>query len=135
MTAPTPGTEYARGLAGVVAGRTGITLGTRLQSLNTWKGHPNCIEPGKRPRITLTPGLVFRDGKPVHLETAGLRVVTIKPDLRTELMAGKRTAAKMPMMAMTVRSSMSVKPERVRGRIGVKEVDCGEQKSTPALSD
>ncbi|MBM3996766.1 MAG: hypothetical protein FJ303_21825 [Planctomycetes bacterium] len=53
------------GFNGVVAGKTGITLGTRLQSLNIWKGHPNCIEPGKRPRITLTPGLVFKDGKPV----------------------------------------------------------------------
>lgn len=53
------------GFNGVVAGKTGITLGTRLQSLNAWKGHPNCIEPGKRPRITLTPGLVFKDGKPV----------------------------------------------------------------------
>jgi gamma-glutamyltranspeptidase/glutathione hydrolase len=53
------------GFNGVVAGKTGITLGTRLQSFNIWKGHPNCIEPGKRPRITLTPGLVFKDGKPV----------------------------------------------------------------------
>lgn len=53
------------GFNGVVAGKTGIQLGTRLVSLNTWKGHPNCIEPGKRPRITLTPGLVFKDGKPL----------------------------------------------------------------------
>jgi gamma-glutamyltranspeptidase / glutathione hydrolase len=53
------------GFAGVVAGKTGVTLGTRLQSFNIWKGHPNCIEPGKRPRITLTPGLVFKDGKPI----------------------------------------------------------------------
>ena len=53
------------GWGGVVAGRTGIVLGTRLISLNTWKGHPNCIAPGKRPRITLTPTLVFKDGKPV----------------------------------------------------------------------
>ena len=39
--------------------------GTRLVSLNTWKGHPNCVEPGKRPRITLTPTLVLKDKKPV----------------------------------------------------------------------
>ena len=45
-------------------GRTGITHGTRLQSLNTWKDHPNRIEPGKRPRITLTPTLIFKDGRP-----------------------------------------------------------------------
>ncbi|MBI2805073.1 MAG: gamma-glutamyltransferase [Planctomycetes bacterium] len=53
------------GFNGVVAGKTGIQLGTRLVSLNIWPGHPNCIEPGKRPRITLTPGIVFKAGKPV----------------------------------------------------------------------
>ncbi|GAB4362965.1 MAG: gamma-glutamyltransferase [Calditrichia bacterium] len=46
-------------------GKTGVIHGTRLISLNTWKGHPNCIEPGKRPRITLTPTLVMKEGKPV----------------------------------------------------------------------
>ncbi len=53
------------GFNGVFAGKTGVRLGTRLVSLNTWKGHPNCIEPGKRPRITLTPGIVCKDGKPL----------------------------------------------------------------------
>ena len=53
------------GWSGVVAGDTGVWLGSRLQSFNTWEGHPNCIEPGKRPRITLTPGLVFKGGKPL----------------------------------------------------------------------
>jgi gamma-glutamyltranspeptidase len=53
------------GWSGVQAGETGIWLGTRLQSFNTWEGHPNCIVPGKRPRITLTPTLVLKEGKPV----------------------------------------------------------------------
>jgi gamma-glutamyltranspeptidase/glutathione hydrolase len=53
------------GWSGVVAGKTGVWLGSRLQSFNLWKGHPNCLQPGKRPRITLTPTLVFKDGKPV----------------------------------------------------------------------
>ena len=47
------------------AGDTGIIHGSRLVSLNTWKGHPDCIQPGKRPRVTLTPTLVLKDGKPV----------------------------------------------------------------------
>lgn len=53
------------GWSGVLAGETGVWLGSRLQSFNTWEGHPNCIEPGKRPRITLTPTLVLKDGEPV----------------------------------------------------------------------
>jgi gamma-glutamyltranspeptidase/glutathione hydrolase len=46
-------------------GTTGVTHATRLTSLNTTEGHPNRIEPGKRPRITLTPTLVLKAGKPV----------------------------------------------------------------------
>jgi gamma-glutamyltranspeptidase/glutathione hydrolase len=43
----------------------GIAHNTRLSSLNTQKGHPNSLEPGKRPRITLTPTIVLKDGKPI----------------------------------------------------------------------
>ena len=59
MVAATPS-----GWQGVEAGNTGVWLGTRLQSFNLWPEHPNCIEPGKRPRITLTPTLVLKDDKP-----------------------------------------------------------------------
>jgi gamma-glutamyltranspeptidase/glutathione hydrolase len=47
------------------SGRAGVTYGNRLRSLNTTPGHPNCIQPGKRPRITLTPTLVLQNGKPI----------------------------------------------------------------------
>jgi len=43
----------------------GIAHGNRLRSLNTTEGHPNRIQPGKRPRITLTPTIVLKDGKGV----------------------------------------------------------------------
>ena len=43
----------------------GVAHNTRLTTFNTQKGHPNCIQPGKRPRITLTPTIVLKDGKPV----------------------------------------------------------------------
>jgi gamma-glutamyltranspeptidase/glutathione hydrolase len=46
------------------AGRAGVTFGNRLRSFNTTPGHPNCIAGGKRPRITLTPTLVLKNGKP-----------------------------------------------------------------------
>ena len=48
-----------------LGGATGVSYGNRLRSLNTTPGHPNCIEAGKRPRITLTPTLVLKDGTPI----------------------------------------------------------------------
>jgi gamma-glutamyltranspeptidase/glutathione hydrolase len=53
------------GWSGVLAGPTGVWLGSRLQSFTLDENSPNVIEPGKRPRITLTPTLVLKDGKPV----------------------------------------------------------------------
>ncbi len=43
----------------------GFAHNTRLTSFNTQKGHPNSIQRFKRPRITLTPTIVLKDGKPV----------------------------------------------------------------------
>ena len=48
-----------------VAGRTGIIHGSRLTSLNTFAGTPDVIRPGKRPRITLSPTLLFHHNRPV----------------------------------------------------------------------
>ncbi|HEY8562533.1 MAG TPA: gamma-glutamyltransferase family protein [Pyrinomonadaceae bacterium] len=50
----------------VVAGKTGIGLSQRAQSfvLNPEENPFNVIEPGKRPRVTLTPTLALKDGKP-----------------------------------------------------------------------
>jgi len=45
-------------------GQAGVTFGNRLRSFNTTPGHPNCIQAGKRPRITLTPTLVLKAGRP-----------------------------------------------------------------------
>ncbi len=47
------------------AGHTGIIHGARLTSLNTFPGTPNVVEPGKRPRITLSPTLLFKNDQPV----------------------------------------------------------------------
>jgi gamma-glutamyltranspeptidase/glutathione hydrolase len=50
----------------VIAGRTGVGLSQRAQSFVTdpSEGLFNVIEPGKRPRVTLTPTLALKDGKP-----------------------------------------------------------------------
>jgi gamma-glutamyltranspeptidase/glutathione hydrolase len=54
------------GFNGTLIGNTGVWFSCRLMSFNAWEGHPNCIMPGKRPRITLTPGLILKDGKPAY---------------------------------------------------------------------
>jgi gamma-glutamyltranspeptidase/glutathione hydrolase len=50
----------------VIAGRTGVGLSQRAQAFVTRAedGPYNVIEPGKRPRVTLTPTLALRDGLP-----------------------------------------------------------------------
>jgi gamma-glutamyltranspeptidase/glutathione hydrolase len=50
----------------VIAGRTGIGLSQRAQSFVTAAkdGPYNVIEPGKKPRVTLTPTLALKDGAP-----------------------------------------------------------------------
>ena len=50
----------------VIAGSTGIGLSQRLQQfvLDRRENPFNVLEPGKRPRVTLTPSLALRDGKP-----------------------------------------------------------------------
>ena len=59
-------------LPAVVAGDTGVLLGQRMQSFLMEEGHPNVLQPGKRPRITLSPTLVLKEGKPfMVLSTPG----------------------------------------------------------------
>ncbi len=49
-----------------IAGNTGVGMSQRLQSfvLDAELNPFNVIEPGKRPRVTLTPTLALKDGKP-----------------------------------------------------------------------
>jgi len=49
-----------------IAGDTGVGLSQRMQSfvLDERLNPYNVVEPGKRPRATLTPGMALKDGKP-----------------------------------------------------------------------
>src|SRR6266540_2716634 len=59
-------------LPSFIAGSTGIPISSRMQSFLLTPGHPNELKPGKRPRITLSPTLVLKDGQPfAALSTPG----------------------------------------------------------------
>jgi gamma-glutamyltranspeptidase/glutathione hydrolase len=49
-----------------IAGNTGIGMSQRMQSfvLDASENPFNVVEPGKRPRVTLTPSMALKDGKP-----------------------------------------------------------------------
>ncbi|QEC70155.1 gamma-glutamyltransferase family protein [Panacibacter ginsenosidivorans] len=53
-------------LPACIAGHTGVGMSQRLQSfvLDSTLDPFNVIEPGKKPRVTLTPTLAMKDGKP-----------------------------------------------------------------------
>ncbi len=52
------------GWSGKLCAPLGVWLGSRLQSLCLDPASLNCIEPGKRPRITLTPTIVLEGDRP-----------------------------------------------------------------------
>ncbi len=43
----------------------GCALSTRIEMFNNEEGHPNIVEPGKRPRTTLINYIISRNGQPV----------------------------------------------------------------------
>jgi gamma-glutamyltranspeptidase / glutathione hydrolase len=47
-----------------IAGDTGIPLSQRMQQFSLDPKSPNLVAPRKRPRITLTPTILLKDGKP-----------------------------------------------------------------------
>ena len=62
MVAATPSGGWLWGAP--VIPELGFCLGTRAQMFWLEEGLPNSLEPGKRPRTTLTPSLAARDGRP-----------------------------------------------------------------------
>ncbi len=120
------------GWSGVLAGETGVWLGSRLQSLDTRAGHPNVIEPGKRPRVTLTPTLVLKGGKPVFaVSVAGgdlqdqvtLQVLENLIDFR--LSADAAVTAPRFQTAHHIGSFRQTPP-----KLGSLEIDAGVDEST-----
>lgn len=59
----TPSSGWMLGGA-YVAGDTGVPLSNRMTIFDLDPASPNVLAPGKRPRTTLTPSIVLKDGKP-----------------------------------------------------------------------
>lgn len=51
--------------AGLVAPHSGVLFQCRGQGFVVQPGHPNCIEPGKRPLHTIIPGMLKKNGKTI----------------------------------------------------------------------
>jgi len=60
----TPSSGWLLGGA-FIAGDTGVPMSNRMQAFRLEPDSPNIVAPGKRPRTTLTPTIVTRDGAPV----------------------------------------------------------------------
>jgi len=50
--------------SGLVAGDTGVLLNNRAAQFSSQPGHPNALAPGRRPRHSILPAMVLRDGLP-----------------------------------------------------------------------
>jgi len=59
----TPSSGWILGGA-FVAGRTGVPMSNRMQAFHLDPASPNVLAGGKRPRTTLTPTVVLKNGKP-----------------------------------------------------------------------
>jgi gamma-glutamyltranspeptidase/glutathione hydrolase len=60
----TPSSGWLLGGA-FIAGDTGVPMSNRMQAFRLEPDSPNVVAPGKRPRTTLTPTIVTKDGAPV----------------------------------------------------------------------
>jgi len=134
VVSATPSANVPRKCEG---GKAGVTYGNRLRSLNTAPGHPNCIQPGKRPRITLTPTLVLKDGKPIlAISVAG---GDLQDQVTLELLLGFIEFGMMPQADVTAprfstsshQDSFNPSPNREKtiGRLGSLTVNDGVSSS------
>lgn len=70
--------------SGMVAGDTGIVLHSRAAEFSLELGHPNVIAPGKRPRHSILPSMVFQ-GDDLHM-TFGCMGANMQPQGQVQIL-------------------------------------------------
>jgi gamma-glutamyltranspeptidase / glutathione hydrolase len=84
--------------SGMVAGDTGIILHNRAAEFSLEPGHPNEIAPGKRPRHSILPAMVFR-GDDLHM-TFGCMGANMQPQGQVQILVNLIDRAMNPQQAI-----------------------------------
>lgn len=109
------------GRLGLVAGDSGVVLNNRMRMFHEEEGHPNCVAPRKRVRITLNPAMVFKEGRPFFaLGSPGADVQT-QAQLQSivamvDFGLDPQQAAESPRWVSTAFPDTSV-PHRIAGKL------------------
>jgi gamma-glutamyltranspeptidase/glutathione hydrolase len=138
MVAATPSANMTYG----VCEKLGIAHNTRLYTMNIQKGHPNSIQPRKKPRITLTPTIVLKDSKPfMAISVAG---GDMQEQVALQLMLDKIEFGIMPQDAITIprfrtyhtEDSFKSGPDQASRyfKIGALDIDSTSQQTISRLS-
>ena len=85
--------------SGVVEPETGIILQNRGHLFSLDDDHPNCIGPHKRCAHTLTPGMIFKDGKPYA--ALGLKGGHVQPQVQVQLISNLIDLGMTPQQAIS----------------------------------
>jgi gamma-glutamyltranspeptidase / glutathione hydrolase len=84
--------------SGMVAGDTGIILHNRAAEFSLERDHPNEIAPGKRPRHSILPAMVFR-GDDLHM-TFGCMGANMQPQGQVQILVNLIDRAMNPQQAI-----------------------------------
>jgi gamma-glutamyltranspeptidase / glutathione hydrolase len=84
--------------SGMVAGDTGIVLHNRAAEFSLERDHPNEIAPGKRPRHSILPAMVFR-GDDLHM-TFGCMGANMQPQGQVQILVNLIDRAMNPQQAI-----------------------------------